>query len=146
VSGHKARVSALQTVVAGSPLPPNDVQRITTELTQVYTAGRVRLVGRRLLLQVLHSTRALDSTLAALILAAGGQGPTSLGNSLNHLRQVGLNGNRLTETLRIRYQNGIVRPRNVYMHQAGAYPANTTEVGQLLADMQACLVDAINLW
>jgi len=146
MSGHRARVTALQTLIAGSPLPPNDIQRVIRELNEVFVAGRVRIPYRRLLLQVLHSTRALDSTLGGLITASGGAPPNSLGNALRHLKRTGLNRNRLTETLGSHYQREIVKPRNTYMHQAGSYPASTAEIAKLLADMQQCLVDAVNLW
>jgi len=146
MSGHRARVSALQTLVAGSPLPPIEVQRINNEFEEVFQAGRVRRIPRRLLLQVLHSTRALDSTLAGLIVLSGAAAPKSLGNALTSLKKTGLNGHKLAEPLRQLYQRDIVDRRNTYMHGAGTFPASTAEIAQLLDDMQSCCADVLLLW
>jgi hypothetical protein len=145
MSGYRSRVTALQALVAGSRIPAVTAGAVLAELNEVATSGRVRRLYRRLLLQVLHGTRALDSALVALIVVTGGAAPTSLGNALVYLQRTGLNGNRLPEPLRRRYQRDIVAVRNLYMHQAGAFPATVGEVAQLLDDMQACLADALNL-
>jgi hypothetical protein len=146
MSGHKSRVTALQALVTGTQLPAADITRIVAELNQVFESGRVRRLPRRLLLQVIHSSRALDSTLSGLIMLTGGQRPDSIGKALHYLMVTGLNGNRLTKPLRNQYQSDIVVKRNTYMHEAGAFPANAAEIAQLLADMQSCFTDVIALW
>ena len=146
MSGHRARVYALTALVAGSPLPAAQSAVVQQELREVYEVRRVRNVARRLLLQILHSTRALDTSLAALIQAAGGPPSRSLGSALVYLETSGIHGNHLLPALRRRYQTNIVENRNKYMHEAGLFPVNTLEIATLLSEMQACLVDAYQLW
>jgi hypothetical protein len=146
MSGHRARISALTAIVAGNPLPPHQSGVVQRELGEVYAVRTVRNTARRLLLQVLHSTRALDTGLTALITVAGGPQPHSLGNALLYLERTGIHGNHLPAALRRRYQTNIVDSRNKYMHEAGVFPVVDLEVALLLSEMQACLVDAFRLW
>jgi hypothetical protein len=75
----------MQSIIAGSHIPVSEAQIIIREFEEVVRADRVRQMPRRLLLQVLHSTRALDSGLSSLIRAAGAIPNTSLGRMLQQL-------------------------------------------------------------
>lgn len=148
MSDNKRRVRFMQSLVAGSPISRTvkhaDVQ---AEFEEVLLARRVLKRSRKRLLQVLHSTRALDSTLKEFT-DLHGCSPSSpaLGRYLYALR----NGNctslgRISEQERDRYQTQIVDLRNRYMHEAGLMPANDSEVLTLLAEMEACLQRVLTL-
>lgn len=142
----RSRVTALQAIVAGSPLPLNDARTVIREFQEVLDADRVRRVPRRLLLQVLHSTRALDTGLSALLTAGGVIPSTSLGRMLRQLESPGLHGNQLPAGTAAYYQACIVNSRNRYMHEAGTFPSVAMEILTLLSDMDACLTQAYRLW
>ncbi len=149
------RMSTLKTLVAGSRIPAPMSGVVQAEYEQVFEARRVRNVQRRLLIQVLHSTRALDTALSSLIAALaippmpkpGGNPivfpPHSLGSMLRYLGKTGLNGNVMLAASV--YQQSIVNDRNRYMHCAGEFPTTAAEIDTLLNEMQMCLVDAFSL-
>lgn len=88
------------------------------------------------LLKVLHSTRALDTSLSE-VLAHKGWAPTSkfsLGAYLAELQSHGV----LTPKQRSNFQKAIADPRNRYMHRAGAMPSRL-EANSILNEMDACL-------
>lgn len=148
MSAHRTRVQALQALLAGSQLGSHpSCGTILGEFAEVSRAGRIRRQGRRQLLQVLHSTRALDTSLHELIahhnLPRSGN---SLGGYLVALCRHNVAGvGRLPDTNRRHYQARIVGPRNRYMHEAGAFPDNDMEIQTLLAEMQTCLVEVLSL-
>ena len=136
----------MQAIIAGSHIPVSDARTVIREFEEVIRADRVRQVPRRPLLQVLHSTRALDSALASLVQAAGGNPANSLGRMLNQLETTGIHGNRLTPGTATSYQSRIVNVRNRYMHEAGAFPVAPSEISALLNQMDACLTQSYRLW
>jgi hypothetical protein len=149
MSTHRRRISAIQALIAGSPLASRpSYTPIYNEFNEVMSAGRIRRHDRKRLLQLLHSTRALDSSLQELVDYYGiGHGINrSLGGYLrrfsNHTRP-GLT--QLPNSLRTYYQNTIVDIRNQYLHEAGTYPMNDAEIRDLLAEMQDCLLNVITL-
>jgi hypothetical protein len=65
---HRRRIAALKGLVAGSVLGGTATEtRVNAEFDLVVVSGNVRTRSRRYLLQVLHSTRALDSALSAFV-------------------------------------------------------------------------------
>ena len=146
MSSNWRRISALQALVAGSPIPQPVRAQVNQEFAEVYNTRRIRKVPRRLLLEVLHSTRALDTALASYIVEAGGPQPVSLGAALYHLVSPGIHSNRLSPQSRQHYQAAIVDSRNDYMHQAGKFPSAPSEISALLTEMHSCLTDALSLW
>lgn len=139
----------MQALLAGSVLSRSSLLGvINSEYTEVVRTHRVRQTRRRQLLQVLHSTRALDTSLKEFTTLHGIPVPNpSLGGYL-----VALERNRPRSTLRLlpsvqrlHYQATIVRPRNRYMHDADAYPRDDREIQTLLAEMHNCLVAVLNL-
>ncbi len=145
MSGHKARIGAIQAIIAGSPIPPPLASEIHNEFERVYQAGRIRRADRKLLLQVLHSTRGLDTGLTEYIRARGGAPPHSLGPMLYFLRNTGLHGNKLPEPHRQQFQADIVDKRNVYLPNAGQFPSSVAELSKLRSDMQTCLTIVFRL-
>jgi hypothetical protein len=144
---HKARVRTLQALVSGMPCLAAHAQfpHIQAEFGEVYGVRKVRRKTRRRLLEVLHSTRALDSTLAAFIghhgcCSPGKKPPKSLGQYLFALHNHTVGGlGHLADAHRRRFASNIVDPRNLYMHQAGAFPMADTDIQLLLSEMHACL-------
>lgn len=131
--------------IGGQP----EAATIANEFNEVVRINSIRPLNRRCLMQVLHSTRALDSTLAVFLRVRGVRlqdGERSLGAYLRRLRNHGVAGmTLLPHREQQHYEHNIVRPRNRYMHQAGAYPPGIHDIQRLLNEMHACLVRALNL-
>lgn len=148
MSDSKRRVRFMQSLVAGSPVSRTvkheDVQ---AEFEEVLLARRVLKRSRKRLLQVLHSTRALDSTLKEFTDLHGCRpGSPSLGRYLYELKSGNCTSlRRISEQERDHYQTQIVDLRNRYMHEAGLMPANDSEILTLLAEMEACLQRVLTL-
>lgn len=132
----KKRVQTLQMMVGAHPALLNEPRTsdVVKELKRV--VGTRRITGSdRWLLQVLHTTRALDTCLSLLVLQRGWTVPTpSLGAYLIRLR----NENVIVEHQRSHWQSKIVNPRNRYMHSANQMPQQHT-ADDLLDEMDACL-------
>jgi hypothetical protein len=144
---HKARVRTLLALVSGMPsLTANpSLQKIRDEFAEVYAVRKVRRATRRRVLEVLHSTRALDTTLRAFVghygcRQPGKPLPNSLGPYLYALRDHSVAGlGHFTEAQRLHFYSKIAGPRNQYMHEAGVFPAADADVQALLSEMHACL-------
>lgn len=148
MSDSKRRVGLMQSLVAGSPVSSTGKHAdIQAEFHEVLLARRVLRRPRKRLLQVLHSTRALDSTLKEFTTLHGCQPSSpSLGKylyALNDGRCASLG--TITDQERDHYLAQIVQLRNKYMHEAGEMPADDSEVLTLLAEMQACLQRVLTL-
>lgn len=148
MSDHKKRIETLKVLIAGSVIS-NDpgYTHILGELNEVKNVKKVKDKNRYRLLQVLHSTRALDSTLKAYVTYH--RYPTnmhSLGGYLTTLTQNNVIGrNQLPSNARIRFQQSIVDVRNLYMHKAGTYPSRDEDIRALLSEMHDCLIKVISL-
>jgi hypothetical protein len=150
MSDHKRRISALKAIVAGSPGLAGAAiyAKVIDEFEEVIRVRRLEPRRRCRLLQILHSTRALDSTLAAFLDHYGHRGTSnSLGGYLHALSQLtpGKTPNKLSDRARLRFQKNIVDDRNRYMHGSGEYPLDDTEIRKLLAEMQDCLATILAL-
>lgn len=88
------------------------------------------------LLKLLHTTRALDTTLREVLIFKGWANANSysLGGYLMSLR----NHTIIDQSEYLAWKNSIVNPRNKYMHSAGAMP-NQLESNAVLSEMEACL-------
>lgn len=156
MSGHKARVDAMKVLIAGSPVSARPRTTIETEFQEVFEVRRMKRAPRKHLLQVLYSTRAIDTFLSEIIRSDRQTPPHALGKLLDRLRDVGLEGNRrgcippapqkLPRTRCSHYKTHIANVRNGYMHQAGTYPANTAVLANLLSEMEACIQEVTALW
>ncbi len=144
------RVQLMKALVLSSPAfgPSRLATLICEEFEEVAKASRLSPEGRRFLLQVLHSTRALDTSLKTFVSYYGITCTTpSLGGYLRAL-ETASSTHRLQDlspAQRLYYQRQIVGPRNRYMHEAGAAPASHHELLALLSEMQACLSEVLNL-
>jgi hypothetical protein len=148
MSVHKRRVATLKAIVAGSIVASSpDSALINEEFDGVYEAQRLPNLRRRRLLQVLHSTRALDTFLATFLNTHGISSKSSLGGYLTALSKhsSATLSSQLSVHERDLFQTQIVSLRNTYMHKAGSFPKHDHEVLTLLSDMEACLARVILL-
>lgn len=111
---------------------------ILNEYSQVMGVASVRPQGRRWLLQVLYSSRALDTALCDLVQLRVHRRPTSIGRALSRLVGEGLD-RRLAD----QYQLRVANVRNHYLHRADVHPASEQEVAAYLADMEQCLATVL---
>lgn len=145
MSGHRNRILTLQALAASIPCiaAHSMSSAIQMEFRDVLRARRVRAQLRRRLLEVLHSSRALDTTLAAFVGHHGcfkGKPPRSLGAYLIALEVHTLPTlGKLSASQRRHFQSTIVDPRNRFMHEAGAFPVADSELSILLSEMHTCL-------
>ena len=145
------RIETIVALVSAKGFPPLATGTICDEFESVKNVESHPVIKRRHLLQVLHSTRALDSCLKEATILAGCCPPLnkqSLGGYLTAL----VNGpvalpflNVLPQASFTAYKSSILAHRNKYMHQAGAYPATDAEVGALLSSMEACVTEVLGL-
>jgi len=148
MSTHSQRIISMQTLIAGSILSSSSsVGKIIKEFNEVTQASKIRRTDRKQLLQVLHSTRALDTSLKELIKLHGIKVKAqALGSYLYGFTNHTITGlAKLPANRRDHYQKKIVDIRNRYLHTSGAYPANNTEIQNLLSEMHNCLIDILNL-
>jgi hypothetical protein len=139
----RRRIETLQVLVDGSSLALTYVAEcslVSTEFQSVSDVHSTPQVHRRWLLQVLHSTRAIDTYLYAFVRCFGYMPPQTppahLRAYLQALRGSPTSGRgSLNSQQYARFKADIVYPRNRYMHEAGAYPMNDQEVLSLLAAM-----------
>jgi hypothetical protein len=130
------RIETLRMIVGSHPLLINDPRTgdVVRELLRVVETKRIA-GGDRWLLQVLHTTRALDTCLARVVAQRGWAVTTpSLGAYLMKLRTKGV----IVEHQRSHWQDNLVRPRNTYMHSANQMPP-AHMADDLLNEMDACM-------
>ncbi len=130
------RIETLRMIVGSHPILLNDSRRvdIVRELQRVIETKRIA-GGDRWLLQVLHTTRALDTCLSRVVAQRGWtvQKP-SLGAYLVKLSAKGV----IVEHQRRHWQDTLVQPRNTYMHSANQMPPQRG-ADDLLDEMDACM-------
>ncbi len=150
---YRSRIETLSALVMSvRPMTSDPIQgpiciQVRKEFQRVYQVYGLRQRDNSWILQVLYSTRALDSYLKGFRDRFGypikGE---ALGNYLTSLTQMPTSGHAcLTEKEKTRYQNRIVRKRNRYMHTAGAFPAGNQEIETFLHDMHDCLARVATL-
>ncbi len=151
MSTYHRRVQTLQVLLSGSPpiaSHANEAYVIDGELEEAGKTVKIPQLPRRRLLQILHTTRSLDSSLACFLNHHGiTPNRKSLGGYLIELETIPVPGpiGALPAASRTRYQQNIVKLRNRYMHEAGAFPATDGEIMTLLSEMHSCLTDVLNL-
>lgn len=149
MSFHKSRIDTLKCLVAGSKslsaIPYRSI--IECEFDEVKNLSNINIPKRKYLLSVLHSTRALDTSLKRFVSYHGlsNKVSTSLGASLKYIQDSPPGILNAPFTLRVRFQNSIVKERNRYMHEAGAFPSSDNEIRRLLSEMDHCLSVVVNL-
>lgn len=134
----KNRVQTLQILIGGHSQLKNSqkLTAITGELARISASSKVPKHSGWLL-AVLHTTRALDTTLRELLSAKGwlDQSDHSLGDYMKRLRIE----NILNKNEKDGWMASVVHKRNRYMHAAGEMP-NQLEADAVLSEMHFCLV------
>lgn len=137
---YKKRIDTLRVLVGG-----NQILASSGKLNALYgefngiSASRRRSGHGGWLLSVVHTTRALDTSLSEII---AGMNWSAAGHSLGGYLKVLEDRSVMEGSQRSRYQKVIVDKRNRYMHEAGAMPQEM-EADRLLADMQECLESVV---
>jgi hypothetical protein len=138
----KRRIDTLRVLISSHQVLSHSTKLadITGELNRISASGRLpRRSGW--LLAVLHTTRALDTTLSEVLVIKGWD-PNRTSNSLGaHLSRLSNNA-ILTQTQRAHYQTKVVNERNKYMHEAGAIPSKI-DADTILAEMDACITHVL---
>lgn len=133
----KKRIETVRVLVSGHPglTGSPELTAIIGELNRVGAAAKVPKYNGWLL-GVLHTTRALDTTLRELLRHKGWLDPLKqgLGAYFAALR----NHSILTTGETDSWKRSIVDKRNRYMHVAGAMPSQL-ENDAILSEMEACL-------
>lgn len=130
------RIETLRMLVGSHPTLVNDSRTpdVVRELRRVIETKRIAGADRWLL-QVLHTTRALDTCLSRVVAQQGWTvSPPSLGPYLTKLRSQGI----IVEHQRHHWQDNLVNPRNTYMHSANQMP-HQHMADDLLNEMDSCM-------
>lgn len=133
---NEKRIGTLGMIVKSHPILVSDPRTsdVVRELQRVIESKRIA-GGDRWLLQVLHTTRALDTCLSRVIAQRNWTVTTpSLGAYLVKLKSEGL----IVEHQRSHWQDNIVSPRNKYMRSANQMPPQR-RADDLLDEMDACM-------
>ncbi|MEU2040433.1 hypothetical protein [Nocardia niwae] len=133
----KSRLDTMRLIASAHPALRTSptLTDIVHELNRIAAAERSDKADSWLL-KVLHTTRALDTSLSE-VLAHKGWSPQknfSLGSYIIELEKRGV----LTMRQRVDFQRNIVDKRNRYMHRAGAMP-NRLDANSVLNEMDSCL-------
>lgn len=133
----KRRADTMRALVRGSAIGGTaSCTVILEELNGVYHATKLHDQKRKHLLQVLHGCRALDGTLKELIFVMKiPHGGHTMGSYLKSLAAA----TKISHKEQHEYYNKIVKLRNRYMHEAGAFPKSEADVTMLLSNIEASL-------
>lgn len=142
------RINTIIAIINSTPsLTTPNINKLKTEFRQVIDVERITPQRRKNILKILHSTRALDSTLKAILDHHRiRNGKHSIGQYIvqftNH-RSAALGNISVSE--RAKYQREIADIRNTHLHNADSYPRNDREVYQLISEMQSLITRVTSL-
>ena len=140
------RVQLLRAIVAGAKARTagTGFVHVDLELQEIVGVKRTSPERRRMLLEVLHSTRALDTALKEVLRSHGVTPQHSLGPILGQLTllPVGAPG-YLTPANRARFHQTVRVARNNLAHNANAFPRSSRETQGILSEIEACFVLAV---
>jgi hypothetical protein len=138
----KKRVETLRVLAGGTAAlaASSKITDIYGEFNRIIASSK-RNTPDGWLLTVLHTTRALDTSLSEILLSKGWHpGKWSLGSYIVELQKRAI----LSPQQSAHYQKSLVKKRNMYMHQAGAMP-HGLESERILTDMHACFVVVVSM-
>jgi len=143
-----SRIETIKAMLYANPISAHShFPRIMSEFDEIKNARWVLRTNRRHLLQIIHSSRGVDSTLKTFIqFHQLSTNSNNLGSNLFTLRDhSSLSIGRITESQRSHFQRNIVRIRNRFMHEAGAFPSSENEVRSLISEIQFCISIVVTL-
>lgn len=125
----------------------NDWDKIKQELKQVLLDDRIPYSNKRNLLQIVHTTRALDTSLRNFLdFYEITENANALGKYLLRLRNHNSDEiEKITEPERLHYRKNIADIRNKYLHSAGKVVTNASEVNNLATEMRRLMVRIVQL-
>lgn len=142
MSASGKRHETLRAIVRGSSsfLLAPEFSKVDTELLELTRCSRIQPEKRKRLLQAIHATRALDTSLGALLTLHGVAPEHSLGPRMSQMANLPthLRGH-LPQSLVIGFRKSICDKRNKCVHNADHYPASSQEIDVLVSDIQTCL-------
>lgn len=141
------RIDTITTLISSSIISRNGLARniIIGEFQEIKRCKTVNPKSRKLILSVLHSTRALDSSLKeycssqGILLMRNHKRANTLGQYLHQIKSSG----KISDSKRRFYQKEIVDERNKYMHEAGLFPNDDNKVFTLISHMHTCISDIL---
>ncbi len=146
------RIDTMVALLRGSIIGknvPSEYSSIIGEFNELERVNNVKPRNRKNILKILHSTRALDTTLRTFLDMHGIRNPKedfSLGIFIKKLSNHDKESlSKLNESSRKKYQKEIVDKRNAYMHKAGKYPIDDNEVNEILSEIESCVIEVLNL-
>ncbi len=138
----KAEIQTITTILeATSIADDNNFSKIKSELNEVISDHKLKKQGKKNLLKIVHTTRALDTSLKVFLTHHSIlDNAHSLGQYLYRLRDHNNNDvGTITENQRRLYQTEIVDLRNDYMHNARKIATDESEVNNLISNMHILL-------
>ncbi|TCD00277.1 hypothetical protein EZ449_21010 [Pedobacter frigidisoli] len=142
MSDQRNRINTIVALLnSNSNLSSGNLNKVKAELHQVVDVHGISPTRRRNLMKVLHSTRALDSTLNAFVEFHNiKNNAKSIGQYLSQLQKHNEQSlQNLSASERSRYQRSIADLRNKHLHTADSYPANEAEVNNIIGEMQTLI-------
>ncbi|TCC99983.1 hypothetical protein [Pedobacter psychroterrae] len=143
MSHQKHKINTILTILSNNPtLTTGRYPDIVEELKEALRVDRLNPTRRKNLMKVLHSMRALDSTLRAFLDYHGLRSDQhSIGDYIKRLysHQGGALVGRLSAAEKETYLRNIADKRNKYLHSANRYPTGEMEVNDLIAEAHALI-------
>lgn len=127
----KKELRTIQKIIKGSPwAKESDMVDVLDEYDRVVSAENEKSMVKRSALQILYSSRAIDTLLAVIVkrdFANRRQTPSdphfTIGSSLHHLKNQGLiGGKHLNVSTFNDLDRNVCDKRNMYLHRAGKFP------------------------
>lgn len=127
----KKELRTIQKIIKGSPWAKEpDMADVLEEYDRVVSAENEKSMVKRSALQILYSSRAIDTLLAIIVrrdLANRRQVPPkylTIEKSISHLSNNGLiSGKRLDNSTDKDLRTRVLSKRNKYLHRAGVFPS-----------------------
>lgn len=141
MSSRSREAQTLRAIVRSSERFASDQQRdaVAEELTQFLNSARLQPLDRRRLLQFIHVSRALETTLLGACQSRH-LPPPSVPSMVAYLNQlVGCSPAALPQAVRDNCKARVADVRNRLAHAAGAYPAGDLQLASGFDAARACL-------
>lgn len=142
MSASGKRHETLRAIVRGSSqyLLAPEFERVDAELLELTRCARIQPERRKRLLQAIHATRALDTSLGVLLNLHGVAPEQSLGPRMTQMANLPANlRGHLPQSVVLSFRASICNKRNKCVHNADHYPTSAHEVDALVSDIETCL-------
>lgn len=147
MSTQRNRINTIVAIMNSNPaISRANFVTLKAEFEQVIQVDTIAPMTRKNLFKVLHTTRALDSTLQCIVGHYGLGTIHSLGPLIdrfcNHTHPT---LGKMFQSECNRYKRSIADMRNQHLHTAGSYPRTEGEVTNLISEMQSLISRALSL-